>query len=643
MRKVLRVLTAALFILWDAAAVVASLVLAFGLYFGFDCNYPSGYLIERFEYIPFCIAVAVICNAMTGCYGSVWRHAGVREFVRQVAGIALNTAVLLLFNMKKQILAKYELVVIIVILELLLMLLGRVAVLFGSWASTRIAALRRRKNMLGVIVFGAGEAGVSLVHKLETHPDENRRVVGFIDDDTAMWGRKVAGILVLGGRDKLADAIRSRGADEVIVAIPTADRKTLQEVLACCRRLRCSLKRFGTIDDVSMESLSRARISDVNLEDLLRRDSVKLDMEAVLGFLQDKTVLVTGGAGSIGSEICRQVLGCGIRKLVIYDFSENGLYAINNELKARSQSGSYDLVLGSIRDKSRLAKVFARYRPQVVFHAAAHKHVPMMERNPLEAVKNNVFGTVNVARAAMESGAEKFILISTDKAVNPSNIMGASKRIAEMVIQSFEHHGATEFAAVRFGNVLGSSGSVVPFFKKQIAAGGPVTVTHPKMRRYFMTIPEAVQLVLEAGAMARGGEIFVLDMGEPVYITDLARDLIRLSGLEPEKDIAIVYTGLRPGEKLFEEISFADEDVTKTRNNKIYIMKPVHFDEERLRQVLGSLQARIAADDENGMFGLVRVLVPTFSGRSHPAPQPRAEDASGAENNGQGPEKAGEL
>ena len=370
----------------------------------------------------------------------------------------------------------------------------------------------------------------------------------------------------------------------------------------------CSEKiEINVVDDVD---LSNVKLTNINLVELLRRDKVTLNMKAVQDFVKDKVVLVTGGAGSIGSEICRQVLRFGCKHLVVFDIHENGLFEIENELK-KDYSGRFSLRLGSIRDVERLEEVFKEFKPSLVFHAAAHKHVPMMEYSPKEAIKNNVRGTINVAMQSIINNVEKFILISTDKAVNPTNIMGASKRIAEQAIQLLDTMSDTDLSAVRFGNVLGSNGSVVPVFRKQIEEGGPVTVTHPDMRRYFMTIPEAVQLVLEAGTMAKGGEIFVLNMGEPVKIYDLACDLIRLSGLEPEVDIDIVFTGLRPGEKLFEEISMRDEDVTKTANDKIFIMKPMEYDSSDLSQKIKDLEESLDGDVSE-MFKKVKVLVPTF-------------------------------
>ena len=379
------------------------------------------------------------------------------------------------------------------------------------------------------------------------------------------------------------------------------------------------MKKFALVDDLYENTppeqipMSSLDVRPINLEELLHRDSVSLNMEAVEHFVKGKTVLVTGGAGSIGSEICRQTLQFGAARLIVFDINENGLFDIGNELGRKFGNDRFETVLGSVRDRERLREVFGKYHPAVVFHAAAHKHVPMMEINPREAIKNNVFGTVNVAQEAICAECEKMILISTDKAVNPTNIMGASKRVAEMVIQMFDSQSEkTDLAAVRFGNVLGSNGSVVPFFLKQIEAGGPVTVTHPDMKRYFMTIPEAVQLVMEAGAMAAGGEIFVLDMGQPVRIYDLARDLIQYSGLRPDKDIKIVFTGLRPGEKLFEELRLEDENTTRTANRKIFINKPIERDISEFARTVKRLQHSVHEQDINEMFDIVRELVVTF-------------------------------
>jgi len=468
--------------------------------------------------------------------------------------------------------------------------------------------VQKSGEMVRTLIFGAGEAGAYFCAKHKKDLYTRVQPVIFIDDDPALYHTTVHGVKVYGGSEKLEEAIDKFQIQEVIVAIPTASRQVLKFVVDICRNKNCKIRRFGNVDDVD---LSNVKLTNIDLVDLLRRDKVTLNMQAVEDFIKDKTVLVTGGAGSIGSEICRQVLDFGCKHLVVFDIHENGLFEIENELKVKHQ-GNFSLRLGSIRDTIRLEEVFKEFKPQVVFHAAAHKHVPMMEYSPKEAIKNNVRGTINVAMQSIINKADKFILISTDKAVNPTNIMGASKRIAEQAIQLLNTMSDTDLSAVRFGNVLGSNGSVVPVFRKQIEEGGPVTVTHPDMRRYFMTIPEAVQLVLEAGAMADGGEIFVLNMGEPVKIYDLACDLIRLSGLEPEVDIQIVFTGLRPGEKLFEEISMRDEDVTKTDNDKIFIMKPMDFDSDKLSSTIKNLERSAVEDTPEDMFKIVKELVPTF-------------------------------
>lgn len=603
-----RKLSVALLLIWDIAATAASVLIGFGLRYGF-VEMPLNFLKQ---YTVLSIIIIFLSTVVCGCYANVWRRAGIGDFLRVIVANIIAGIVMVAIDKIKLLGLPMEYIFIVAMLELLLMLSARSAIRFFYWVYLHISIILRRNKMKRVLIYGAGLAGLDLVHKLENHPENDLRPVCFIDDDKNLWGKKVGGLTVVGGRDKLTTLIKEMGIQEVIMAITTADSATVKEVMIQCHKMHCPLKRFGTIDDVNEKTLANAPISDINLEDLLRRDSVHLNMKVVKGFIEGKTVLVTGGAGSIGSEICRQVLAFGAKKLIIFDIHENGLFFIQNELLEKYDRSRFELILGSIRDRKRVNEIFELYKPQVVFHAAAHKHVPMMELNPREAVKNNVFGTINVAQAAILYKSEKFILISTDKAVNPANIMGATKRIAEMMVQLFNRMSDTDLAAVRFGNVLGSSGSVVPFFKKQIAQGGPVTVTHPDMRRYFMTIPEAVQLVLEAGAMADGGEIFVLDMGEPVLIYDLACDLIRLSGYEPDKDIKIIFTGLRPGEKLFEEISLAEEDVTKTSNNKIYICTPVEYDEVTVSDLIKVLDAKLNRGDEEGVFACVSQLVPTF-------------------------------
>ncbi len=612
MQKVKRLFPSVLVALWDMLSVGVSLYLALFLVY-FATGIPPYYQTYMPVFLIALIAIVVVFNLICGCYNRVWSSFSFRDILFQIMAIVLDLAVIFLVDFGARTVTGKAIFpvnsyIIWTMTMLILSITGRGFARFIS--NARAARGKDKSAPIPVVVYGAGESGTYLQKNGGNGSGAALRVMAFIDDDETLHGKFIGGKRIVGGFDKLGETIDKTGASEVIVAIPTADRNLLQQVIEVCKQRQCRVRRFGTLDDASANP-SDMRVSDINLEDLLHRGSVHLNMNVVENFIKDRVVLVSGGAGSIGSELCRQALRFGCKQLVVLDFNENGLFHIGNELEEK-YSGRYQLRLASIRDRSRLKEVFDEFAPEIVFHAAAHKHVPMMEINPREAIKNNVMGTVNMCQTAITHGVEKFITISTDKAVNPTNIMGASKRITELIMQLFDVVSDTEFAAVRFGNVLGSNGSVVPFFKKQIEKGGPVTVTHPEMRRYFMTIPEACQLVLEAGAMAGGGEIFVLDMGEPVLISDLARDMIRLSGLEPDKDIQIIYTGLRPGEKLFEEISLADEDVDRTTNKKIMIMKPMEFDHEQLAKTVKAIESAVADEDDPRMFGLVKELVPTF-------------------------------
>ncbi len=611
MQRIKRVLPSIILILWDVVSVALSTYMALQLvYF---TGIPPYYLTYMPTFIAALATIVVVFNLICGCYNRVWSSFSFRDILYQIVAILLDLAVIFLVDFGSRSVTGSAIFpvnsyIIWTMTMLILTIAGRGVARFLSLY--RANRQKNRTPAIPVVIYGAGESGSYLQKTGGNGSTEALRVMAFIDDDPTLHGKFIGNAKVLGGYDKLADAIRSTGAKQVIIAIPTASRELLQDILEVCKNEHCAVRRFGTLDDAAANP-SDMKVSDINLEDLLHRGRVHLNMDVVQNFIRDKVVLVSGGAGSIGSELCRQVLRFGCKQLIVLDFHENGLFFIGNELEEK-YPGRYHLRLASIRDRARLAQVFEEFSPEIVFHAAAHKHVPMMEINPREAIKNNVLGTVNMCQTAITHGVKKFITISTDKAVNPTNIMGASKRITELIMQMFDTVSDTEFAAVRFGNVLGSNGSVVPFFKKQIEKGGPVTVTHPEMRRYFMTIPEACQLVLEAGAMAGGGEIFVLDMGEPVLISDLARDMIRLSGLVPDQDIQIIYTGLRPGEKLFEEISLADEDVDRTTNKKIMIMKPMEFDQEELACAIKNMEKAIADEDDATMFKLVKQLVPTF-------------------------------
>lgn len=437
------------------------------------------------------------------------------------------------------------------------------------------------------------------------------KVVCVIDDDRSKWGSFIQGVKIVGGKESIVSAAEKYNVEEIILAIPSASRRQKLDILEICHATGCKLRTLPGLYQLANGEVSIQKIREVDIEDLLGRDIVKIDLNEVAGYIKDKVVLVTGGGGSIGSELCRQAATQKPKTLIIFDIYENNAYELQMELRRQHPELNLVVLIGSVRDKGRVDYVFDKYRPDIVCHAAAHKHVPLMEDSPLEAIKNNVFGTYNVAEAADRYGARRMILVSTDKAVNPTNVMGASKRICEMVVQMWNGRSKTEYVAVRFGNVLGSAGSVIPLFRRQIKEGGPVTVTDKNVIRYFMTIPEAVQLIFQAGAYAKGGEIFVLDMGEPVRIDDLARNMIRLSGLEPDLDIPIVYTGLRPGEKLYEELLLSGEGMQKTANDLIYIGGEAPFDEALLSEKLTEL-SELHEGEEMLLRTKISELVPTY-------------------------------
>jgi FlaA1/EpsC-like NDP-sugar epimerase len=440
----------------------------------------------------------------------------------------------------------------------------------------------------------------------------NYTIVGLIDDDANKINRRVQGIKVLGGRENINKVCKNYNVSDIIVAIPSADQKTKKEIYDICKTTQCKLKTLPGINEIIDYNVSLSTIRDVNIEDLLGRDEVKLNNEGIKEYVENKVVLVTGAGGSIGSELCRQLARFKPAKLLILDIYENGAYDLQMELKYNYPKLNTELIIASVREQIRIDDVFKKYRPNVVFHAAAHKHVPLMEDNPTEAIKNNIIGTYNLLCSSDKYNVKKFVQISTDKAVNPTNIMGASKRFCEIMVQAFDRASKTEYVAVRFGNVLGSNGSVIPLFKQQISRGGPVTVTHPEITRFFMTIPEAAQLVIQAGAMAEGGEIFVLDMGQPVKISDLARDLIVLSGLKPGEDIKIEYTGLRKGEKLYEELLMSEVALINTDHKKIFIEKPIDYDIEFVRKSIEEFRKCVTMDKED-IMALMKSKVATYN------------------------------
>lgn len=599
---------AALVIIDIMAACISSIM---PLWIRFEFKYTDItdiYLESAWNFMIINVLITLAVFYVFKLYHSLWAFAGTTEAQNIIAACCL-CAVLNFLGMR---LMGYPIPRSYYFMYVLVLTAVTTAVRF-SYRITRGAKRKHqnKKNGTRVMVIGAGEAGHAVIKEI-TNSDFSTMVIKcIIDDNESKWGRFIFGIKIVGGRDKIVEYAALYGIDEIIIAIPSANRVTMKELVEICRETSCKLRTLPGIYQLVNGEVNVSKLRDVDVEDLLGRDPIKVDMEAILNYVKNKTIMVTGGGGSIGSELCRQIAGHRPARLIIVDIYENSAYEIQQELKRRHPKLDLVVLIASVRNTKRMDSIVKKYHPDVVYHAAAHKHVPLMEASPNEAVKNNVFGTWKTAQAAVKGGVKKFVLISTDKAVNPTNIMGASKRICEMIVQYYNRHYATEFVAVRFGNVLGSNGSVIPLFKQQIAAGGPVTVTHPDIIRYFMTIPEAVSLVLQAGVYAKGGEIFVLDMGEPVKILDLAKNLIKLSGYKIDEDIKIEFTGLRPGEKLYEELLMNEEGLTGTENKLIHVGKPIEFDEEQFYEQLERLKR--AADDEcENIRELIQEIVPTY-------------------------------
>ncbi len=652
-----------------------------GLWLRFDLRFtqiPREYLDAFVHFAPVYTLFTLFVFAGLHLYRSIWKFASFNELNRILAATVLTTAfhVIGITALEGRMPASYY--VFGPVIQVILV----TGVRFGYRYIT-LERSRRQKNgrkTRNAMIIGAGNAGQIVLRELLNSSHSDARPVCLIDDNPEKWGKLLEGIPVVGGRDNIFQAVEKYGVEQILLAIPTASAQTRRDLLNICKETGRELKTLPGIYQLTNGEVSLSRMKPVAVEDLLGREPIKVNMEEILQHLKGQTILVTGGGGSIGSELCRQIAGHEPKRLIIFDIYENNAYDIEQELRRKYSELQLDVLIGSVRDSRRINWVFEHYKPDIVYHAAAHKHVPLMETSPNEAIKNNVIGTYKTAYAALKNGTKRFVLISTDKAVNPTNIMGASKRLCEMVIQSMDaiskagrmdllpflhahadkvidgqvafdpmdhmavydggksrprkwdlnqkeeqdsirigsvknkERAGTQFVAVRFGNVLGSNGSVIPLFKKQIEAGGPVTVTHPDIIRYFMTIPEAVSLVLQAGTYAWGGEIFVLDMGEPVKIDTLARNLIKLSGFKPDEDIKIVYTGLRPGEKLFEEKLMAEEGMKKTDNELIHIGKPIPFDVEKFLRQLEEL-AKASYENSDRIVEMVEEIVPTF----HPA------------------------
>ncbi|MEK3910911.1 nucleoside-diphosphate sugar epimerase/dehydratase [Paenibacillus sp. FSL H7-0331] len=594
-----------LFILLDLIIVWFSIYSSY--YFRFDESIPSFYV---HQCVTFCIVSTVVFTASMfyfKLYNRIWQYASVGEMISIAKAAAWSCVISYLLTC----FLTYRVVPLHVFLrtfETTLLLLGGLR--FG-WRIYTDSYRKKIPTQSKALIIGAGGCGSSVAKRLKANKDSKVYPVAFIDDNTLKHRQEVCGLPVLGNRDSIVEIVEKQGIDEIIIAMPSASKREISKIIEICKTTSASLKIIPRIDDLLTGKLSYNEIRNVEVEDLLGRDPVNLDLGGIAGYVKNKTVLITGAGGSIGSELCRQIARFEPAVLLLLGHGENSIYSIEMELSRRFPTLRMESIIADVQDENRIDEVFGMYRPEVVFHAAAHKHVPLMERNPSEAIKNNVFGTKHVADSADKYGTERFVLISSDKAVNPTSVMGATKRIAEMYIQSLNNSSLTKFVAVRFGNVLGSRGSVIPRFKEQIAMGGPVTVTDPKMIRYFMTIPEASQLVIQAGMFAEGGEIFILDMGKPVNIVDLAKDLIRLSGFESNVDIDIVFTGIRPGEKLYEELLMDEEGLINTNHKRIFIGKPVNLSRASLELAIKQLE-KLINEDQMVIRDSLKHLVPTF-------------------------------
>ncbi|MBR3015641.1 MAG: polysaccharide biosynthesis protein [Clostridia bacterium] len=634
---------AILLALYDFAAVCAAYFLA--LYIRFDASFiaiPKKYLDPYRQFILPCAAISISIFMLLRMYRSVWRYVSLTDFVKTFFGSILSSFIhsFLISVLYQQMPISYH--ILGAGFQFVLLIIVRFSARYIY--TLRMRHESKKGESKNVMLIGAGSAGQMILRDIKNSCEIKDRVACIIDDDKNKWGRYMENVPIVGGRDEILAAVNKYHIDKIFLAIPSATVQQKRDILAICSETDCELQQLPGMFQFMLGQVTVSSMKKVSVEDLLGREPIKADMEEVFSFINGKVVMVTGGGGSIGSELCRQVAAHDPKQLIIFDIYENNAYAIQLELREKYPDLNLVTLIGSVRDSRRMFEVFSVYRPQIVYHAAAHKHVPLMEDSPCEAIKNNAIGTYKTAYAAMVHGCERFVLISTDKAVNPTNIMGASKRLCEMVIQSFDkkvkqgkaeeipqlfthegferadkhggsenfRHIKTEFVAVRFGNVLGSNGSVIPIFKRQIEKGGPVTVTHPDIIRYFMTIPEAVSLVMLAGTYAKGGEIFVLDMGSPVKIDTLARNLIRLSGFKPDIDIKIEYTGLRPGEKLYEEKLMAEEGLQKTQNNLIHIGNPIQFDEHVFLQHLEKLMDAAYKNKEDKIRSLVEEIVTTY-------------------------------
>ena len=574
----------------------------------FDGYITSHYLHQMIDALPIMVISYIVMLLSMHLYTRIWRYAGMREMVAVLIATTLGAGLFYtgMYVFDKSLPRSIYLISWILstgVIGIGRMVLHYIAMQYGGKQSTDA-------DMVNTLIIGAGDAGATIAREIERYHKRSRKVIGFIDDDESKFNRLMGGVRILGNRHDIPSIVKENKVKEIIIAMPSVTRNEIRNIMEICSPLKCKVNTLPGMYQLLDDEVLVSHLHPVSIEDLLERDEVHLDMDIVEHYIRDKVVLVTGAGGSIGSEICRQIMRVGPKQLLLLGHGENSIYLINQELKNIYKDGPIIPIIADIRDKQQLDQIFTQYNPQVVFHAAAHKHVPLMEIQPMAAVLNNIYGTRNVADVAGRHGVERFVMISTDKAVNPTSVMGATKRVAEKVIISMNDTYDTKYITVRFGNVLGSRGSVIPLFKKQIEAGGPVTVTDPEMTRYFMTIPEASQLVLQAGAMGKGGEVFLLDMGEPVKIIDLARNMIRLSGLEPDKDIHIKITGLRPGEKKYEELLTSEEGTNRTNHTKIFEAALDTVDRDWLIEKIATFDS---CETDMDVIGVLQDIIPTYT------------------------------
>jgi Predicted nucleoside-diphosphate sugar epimerases len=598
----------------DAILVAASVYLSYLLRFDFEIR-PQ--FKESLIYvIPVYIVLMLVGFYSFKIYKRIWQYASVGDIIAIVKGTLVGSVLFFTLHyflrdfIYPSLVVPRSIYLLTTIISLLMISSSRV-----MWRLLRDNYIKIQPHHRRALIIGAGEAGVMVVRELKHSERAELYPIAFIDDDQQKQNYEVVGVPVVGTRKDIQVAVRKYKIEDIIVAIPTAPRGEIIDILNISKSTGCQIKIIPKVNDLIHGKISISMIRDVSVEDLLGREPIQLDINSISGYVKNNVVLVTGAGGSIGAELCRQIIQFSPKQLLLLGRGENSIYEIELELRKKYPSANIEPIIADVQDKRRLIEVFALYGPQVIFHAAAHKHVPLMERNPLEAIKNNILGTFNVAECAHEFAAERFVMVSTDKAVNPTNVMGASKRAAEMIVQSLDRISQTSFSSVRFGNVLGSRGSVIPLFKRQIEEGGPVTVTHPEMIRYFMTIPEAVQLVIQTAAISAGGEVFILDMGKPVRIIDLAKDLIRLSGLDPEKDIEIVFSGIRPGEKLYEELLTAEEGALGTKYDRIYVGKPEFLQYKDIKKMISQFEQLLQRQERpqpEEVRMLLQLWVPTY-------------------------------